>query len=39
MADPTQLIQVFQNLILNGIKFQSREAPKIHVSAEKKGSE
>jgi PAS domain S-box-containing protein len=39
MVDPTQLIQVFQNLILNGIKFQSEEAPKIHVSAEKKESE
>jgi light-regulated signal transduction histidine kinase (bacteriophytochrome) len=36
MADPTQLIQLFQNLIFNGIKFQSEEAPKIHVSAEKK---
>ena len=39
MADPTQLIQVFQNLIFNGIKFQSEEAPKIHVSAEKKANE
>ena len=39
MADPTQLIQVFQNLILNGIKFHSEEAPKIHVSADKKASE
>ena len=39
MADPTQLIQVFQNLIFNGIKFKSEEAPKIHASAEKKASE
>ena len=39
MADPTQLVQVFQNLILNRIKFQSEEAPKIHISAEKKASE
>ena len=39
MADPTQLIQVFQNLILNGIKFHGEEAPKIHVSADKKASE
>ena len=38
-ADSTQLIQVFQNLILNGIKFHSEEAPKIHVSAEKKANE
>jgi light-regulated signal transduction histidine kinase (bacteriophytochrome) len=36
IADPTQLGQVFQNLILNGIKFRSEEAPKIHISAEKK---
>jgi light-regulated signal transduction histidine kinase (bacteriophytochrome) len=36
MTDSTQLIQVFQNLILNGIKFHREEAPKIHISAEKK---
>ena len=39
MADSTQLIQVFQNMILNGIKFRSEEAPKIHIAAEKKASE
>ena len=39
MADSTQLVQVFQNLILNGIKFHSEEAPKIHISAEKKANE
>ncbi len=39
MADSTQLAQVFQNLIINGIKFHSDEAPKIHISAEKKASE
>ena len=39
MADNTQLAQVFQNLIANGIKFHSEEAPKIHISAEKKASE
>ena len=39
MADSTQLVQVFQNLILNGIKFQGEEAPKIHISAEKKANE
>ncbi len=38
-ADPTQLAQVFQNLIINGIKFHSEEAPIIHISAEKKESE
>ncbi len=39
IADNTQLIQVFQNLIINGIKFHSEEAPKIHVSAERKANE
>ncbi len=39
MADSTQLIRVFQNLVFNGIKFQNEEAPKIHISAEKKESE
>jgi light-regulated signal transduction histidine kinase (bacteriophytochrome) len=36
IADSTQLAQMIQNLILNGIKFRSEEAPKIHISAEKK---
>ena len=39
IADSTQLAQVFQNLIANGIKFHGEEAPKIHISAEKKASE
>ena len=39
IADTTQLAQVFQNLIANGIKFHSEEAPKIHISAEKKANE
>jgi PAS domain S-box-containing protein len=39
MVDNTQLVQVFQNLIINGIKFHNEEAPKIHISAEKKESE
>jgi light-regulated signal transduction histidine kinase (bacteriophytochrome) len=39
MADSTQLAQVFQNLIINGIKFHSEEAPKIYISVEKKASE
>jgi len=36
MADSTQIGQVFQNLIINGIKFHGEETPKIHISAEKK---
>ena len=39
VADSSQLDQLFQNLILNGIKFRSEEAPKIHISAEKKANE
>jgi len=35
MADETQLVQVFQNLIGNAIKFHAEEPPRIHVSAEK----
>jgi PAS domain S-box-containing protein len=32
-GDPTQLTQVFQNLIANGIKFRREEVPpKIHIS-------
>ena len=32
-ADDTQLLQVFQNLIGNAIKFRRDESPQIHVSA------
>jgi PAS domain S-box-containing protein len=39
MADSTQLAQVFQNLIINGIKFHSEEAPQINICAEKKVNE
>ncbi len=34
-ADDTQLLQVFQNLIANGIKFHRDTSPRIHVSATK----
>ena len=32
-ADKTQLVQVFQNLINNGIKFRSNELSRIHINA------
>jgi chemotaxis family two-component system sensor kinase Cph1 len=35
MADGTQLMQLFQNLIGNAIKFRSQETPKIHIGAER----
>ncbi|AFM25844.1 PAS domain S-box protein [Desulfomonile tiedjei] len=34
-ADPTQLLQVFQNLIANAMKFRGGKRPHIHVSAER----
>lgn len=33
IADQTQLVQVFQNLISNAMKFRGREQPRIHVTA------
>jgi PAS domain S-box-containing protein len=32
-ADPVQLVQVFQNLLANAIKFRGGNIPRIHVSA------
>ena len=37
-ADSTQLIQLFQNLVGNAIKYRSN-APHIHISAERKNGE
>jgi PAS domain S-box-containing protein len=39
MADETQLIQLFQNLIGNGIKYQKNGVPKVHVSAARNGGD
>src|SRR4030067_3125314 len=33
MADSSQVIRLFQNLISNAIKFHGKEAPRIHISA------
>jgi len=38
-GDETQLIQLFQNLIANAIKFSGNEAPRIHVSSEERADE
>ncbi|MEA5536553.1 ATP-binding protein [Crocosphaera sp. XPORK-15E] len=35
MADSTQLMQLFLNLISNAIKFRSEETPEIHIMAKR----
>jgi PAS domain S-box-containing protein len=37
-SDDTQLVQVFQNLVGNAIKYRSAEVPQVHVSATKNGA-
>ncbi len=39
LADDVQMIQLFQNLIGNALKFKSDKQPRVHVSAELKGNE
>ncbi len=39
MADEGQLVQVFQNLIANAIKFRSAEPPTVSISARAEGDE
>ena len=39
LADHTELVQVFQNLVGNAIKFRSSERPEIRITAEKKKKE
>jgi PAS domain S-box-containing protein len=38
-ADDSQLVQLFQNLIGNAIKFRGAEAPRIHVGVREKEGE
>jgi PAS domain S-box-containing protein len=37
--DETQLVQLFQNLVGNAIKYRSAEVPLVHVSASKNGGD
>lgn len=37
--DQSQLLQLFQNIIGNAIKYRSEQPPQIHVSATRKGDE
>ena len=39
VADELQLVQVFQNLIGNAIKFRGAEPPRIHIAAKREGNE
>lgn len=39
MADGSQLVQLFQNLVGNAIKFHGEEKPVVHVSASQQGKE
>ncbi len=38
LADETQLVQLFQNLVGNAIKYQSPGVPRVHVSAASNGA-
>ena len=40
LVDPSQLRQVFQNLVANALKFHAPDrAPRVHVKAEKSGTD
>jgi signal transduction histidine kinase len=38
-ADSSQMVQLFQNLLGNAIKFRGHEEPRVHVSAQKRDGE
>jgi chemotaxis family two-component system sensor kinase Cph1 len=39
MGDPVQLTRLFQNLLVNSIKYRSEEPPRIHITAHSQGGE
>jgi hypothetical protein len=38
LGDDVQLSQLFQNLLVNAIKFRTEAPPRIHLSAERNGN-
>lgn len=38
-GDPIQITRLFQNLVVNSIKYRSSEPPRIHVAAESSGND
>jgi PAS domain S-box-containing protein len=38
-ADPTQLLQVFQNLVGNAIKYRGERPPEVHIDVEHRAGE
>jgi light-regulated signal transduction histidine kinase (bacteriophytochrome) len=38
MADEVQLVQLFQNLVGNAIKYQESDVPRVHISAARNGA-
>jgi chemotaxis family two-component system sensor kinase Cph1 len=39
IADNSQIVQLFQNLLGNAIKFHGKEPPRVHVSARQENNE
>ncbi len=39
LADAVQMGQMFQNLLINALKFQGREPPRVHISAQRQDSD
>ncbi len=39
MARPLEMVQLFQNLVGNAIKYRDKESPMVHVASERIGNE
>jgi len=38
-GDPMQMTRLFQNLLVNSVKYRSEDVPRIHVSAQRSGND